>query len=84
MMFRGLSEWYRNRRRGEVRIAPRGVRGRVLAKKNPSGESGELMAPVKARPKGTMKMKVIRTDGSIEYYDANDVTLTPITRRRRR
>ncbi len=83
-MLRRISDWYRNIRRGEVRTAPRGVRGRVLAKKNPEpGVPEELMAPVHARPKGTMKMKVIRKDGSVEYYDANETTVTKLRRRRR-
>ena len=81
-MFRGISDWYRNLRRGERRIAPRGVRGRVLAKKNPTDESGDLVAPAKARPKGHIKMKVTRKDGSVEYYDADAVVTT--SRRRRR
>ncbi len=77
-----ISEWFRNMRRGEYRTAPRGVRGRVLAKKNPMGGSGALMTPVKSRPKGRMRMKVTRTDGTVEYHDA-DAVVTHMRRRRR-
>ena len=81
-MFRRISDWFRNYRRGERRTAPRGVRGRVLEKKSPKGDSDVLMAPVKAKPKGSIKMKVTRKDGSVEYYNA-DATVTKLRRRRR-
>jgi hypothetical protein len=81
-MFRRISDWFRMKRLGEVRTAPRGVRGRVFAKKNPTEESGDLMPPAKAIPQGHMKLKVIRKDGTVEYYDA-DTHVSKARRRRR-
>ena len=81
-MFGRISDWFRNMRHGERRIAPYGVRGRVLEKKHPTDESGDLVTPAKARPKGHIRMKVMRKDGTVEYYDADNV-VTKMRRRRR-
>lgn len=56
-------------RRREVRISPRGTRGRIYASKDSMGTStgsaGSTMN-VKADPEATLTMTITRSDGSIE------------------
>lgn len=58
--------------RGEKRIAPAQVRGRIYEKRNPEPVAepieGEVLTPGKVLTKGklTVKYKVLRTDGTIE------------------
>lgn len=51
-------------KRGEKRIAPHGVRGRVFAKRKPVGYGAV------ARPKVNVEMLITRADGSVERRKA--------------
>jgi hypothetical protein len=64
-MFHRIYEWYKARRRGERRIAPTGVRGRVYASRDKNKADGIISA--KAEPTAVIHMKVTRKDGTVEY-----------------
>lgn len=62
-------EDFKASRRGEKRIAPRNVRGRVYAKKagdETAAAEGGMQIVVKKEPVATLTMKVTRADGSVE------------------
>lgn len=68
-MFRRLIEGFKAWRRGEVRVAPHGSRGRVYARKADQlvlqeNRPGGLNVPVRA--KASLEMKITRADGSTE------------------
>lgn len=68
-MFRRLIEGFKAWRRGEVRVAPQGSRGRVYARKADQlvlqeNRAGGLNVPVRA--KASLEMKITRADGSTE------------------
>lgn len=69
-MFRRLIEGFKAWRRGEVRIAPHGSRGRIYARKadqlvlQEGNKSGGLNVPVRA--KASLEMKITRADGTTE------------------
>ncbi len=79
-MFTRIREFWRDVkawRRGERRIAPRGVRGRIYEKRAaplgeiPGGSAGAHRAPTKTTFR--MMARVIRADGSPdEHYDLSD------------
>ncbi len=68
---RELLDHFQAKRRGEVKVAPYGSRGRVYAP--PKGErdhdrdmnAGNVIA-VKAKPRARISARVIRADGRIE------------------
>jgi len=68
-MFGRMIEAFKGWRRGEVRVAPYGTRGRVWAKKEDT--LVEPSAPgdinVTAGPTAVLDMKVTRADGSVEH-----------------
>lgn len=61
-MFQKLLEWLRAQRRGEVRIAPPGTRGRVYGKRVEVEREGGGSMPTKAEPKATISARVFRAD----------------------
>lgn len=64
-MLRRLWEDFKARRRGEERVLPAGVRGRVYQEKSVSEKPrGGTLVP--ARAVGTLKMKITRADGKVE------------------
>lgn len=63
-----LYEWFKAWRRKEVRIAPKGVRGRVYAKKEDVKSSGGLNVTVE--PKVSCQVVVTRADGTVESFEA--------------
>lgn len=65
---RRLIEWFRAWRRGERRIAPHGVRGRVYAR---AGEGSGVRA--KARPEAKITARVYRA-AEDAWYRRNPVT----------
>lgn len=70
----GLKEGVKAHRRGEIRVAPRGTRGRVYRKKDEAGSA----LPAKTEPKATIYMKITRADGSVEYRESPaQVTFIP-------
>ena len=62
--FRALWEDFKAFRRGERRVAPRQIRGRVYAKKGAAPSSGAVKTS--ARPSASLTMKITRADGSVE------------------
>ena len=56
-------------RRGEKRVAPYDTRGRIYQRK---GESvgGPSLYRSKATPDATLKLKITRADGTVEYREA--------------
>jgi len=62
-------EDFKASRRGERRIAPRNVRGRVYAKKDgdaTTAAEGGMQIKVKKEPTATLTMRVTRADGTVE------------------
>lgn len=59
-----LLDRYRAWRRNEVRTAPKGVRGRVYARKD--DDAGGMAARTAAR--ATMHIRVLRADGTVEDH----------------
>lgn len=57
-VFSRLRQWFGARRRGEVRVAPAGTRGRVYAKKGAG--AAPAMGAVRAKPKATVTYRIIR------------------------
>jgi len=70
-MFGRLIDGFNGWRRGEVRVAPYGVRGRVWVKKDaPVAEpSGPGVINIGVTPTATLEMKVTRADGSVEIIN---------------
>lgn len=56
---------FKAHRRGEKRVAPRHVRGRVYAKKSGEADDG-VVFKVKKEPVATLTMKVTRENGTVE------------------
>ena len=66
-MLRRITEAFGAWRRGERRIAPQGVRGRVYEKKDPAAESSaQSEKKISAGPKAVLEMKVTRANGEVE------------------
>lgn len=61
--FRALWEDFKAFRRGEKRVAPRQVRGRVYARKGGGGGSSIVIGKT---PKATLTMTVTRANGDVE------------------
>jgi hypothetical protein len=55
-------------RRGERRVAPRGVRGRVYAPKEEAASGGSVVR-IRKEPIASLVMKVTRADGSTETIE---------------
>jgi len=69
-----LLEDLRAWRRGEKRVAPRGVRGRVYSKRSVLKEQATTKAAADAalalsRAVGTVELRVVRKDGTEEFYE---------------
>lgn len=75
---RWIREDWKAKRRGEVRVAPRGASGRVYAKEGqyPS-EARSRAGAHQARAKATVTVgiKVIRADGTVEDHGTHPATL---------
>lgn len=63
-MFKRIREWFRAWRRGEKRVQPKAVRGRVYERKVP--EQPQPGAQAKGRATATCQIQITRADGSIE------------------
>lgn len=70
-MFKRITESFKAWRRGERRVAPHGVRGRVYEKKDPqhdtTGSGGGR--EISSRGTATLHMKVLRQDGTSEEIE---------------
>jgi hypothetical protein len=79
--FYRLREWWRMKRRGEVRIAP-GYRGRVYMKREELAggvpASGPGSIEVKARPKGSISARVYRA-ATGEWEDLGVIAEAQVT-----
>jgi hypothetical protein len=76
-LFRDLYEDFKAWRRGEVRVAPRGTRGRVYARKD--GEpSGGPTVNVASTATATLTMIITRADGTKEIV-TRPATVTKVS-----
>lgn len=64
-IIRSLYEDVKAWRRGETRVAPRGITGRVYVRKDGNDTSPGLHK-TKSEPLVTVEMKIIRADGTVE------------------
>ena len=62
-----LSEDFAAWRRGDRRVAPHGARGRIYVKKNGDNNKPPGLVRVGCRPTVRIGLKVMRTDGTVEY-----------------
>lgn len=66
-MFSRIKNAYKAWRRGERRIAPPGVTGRVYEKKNPKAEKSAADGiEISAGPTAVLDITITRADGSVE------------------
>lgn len=65
-MLERLRAWWRARQRGEKRVAPPGVRGRVYVRKDALSDGGPDQIKVDAEPQAYISARVIRADGRVE------------------
>lgn len=61
--------------RGEKRVAPRSVRGRVYVNRKTNTSVGGPVVHVKSGKKASLKIRITRADGTVEHYD-NEATVT--------
>jgi hypothetical protein len=65
VFIRSFVEDFKARRRGEKRIAPRGLRGRVYASNAPA-DAGGTVVRIGKTPTAQLTMTIRRADGTVE------------------
>jgi hypothetical protein len=65
-IFKQTIEDFKAWRRGEIRVQPRGVTGRIYALKETGQPEGGAAVNVKTEPIASLHVKVIRADGTVE------------------
>lgn len=63
-MLKRILEYFAARKRGEKRVAPAGVRGRVYVRTENEGGGVEA----RAEPQASISARVIRADGRVEDH----------------